>query len=348
MAGPSSAPSGSGESPGLSLERLVRLHSRRSVALCGRSARQFATVAFFEDRERVFGVQRCGSPWSCPSCASRVRGRRCGGIVAIASDVASRGGSLAMATLTVRHHSGMRLSDLLEAVSAGWGAVLRDRAVVAFRRRAGVLGFIRGLEVTYGPSGWHPHLHVLWFFSGPVSSSDLLELRGLLEAGWFRGVFNVLGVAPLSGVAIDVREMSSDAAGYVAKVGFEVSGVGKGLGPFGLLLEGRVDLWREYDDAMRGVRSLVISPRLGRDYSYEWGGSEREIVDDDVLEVPPLFTVSVNPQVWFDITGSDECYREFVAAARAGETVLYEWYFSRVLSGSLRGVEHPFFYYEVR
>jgi hypothetical protein len=66
------------------------------------------------------------------------------------------------------------------------------------------------------------------------------------------------------------------------------------------------------------------------------------------LEVPPLFTVSVNPQVWFDITGSDECYREFVAAARAGETVLYEWYFSRVLSGSLRGVEHPFFYYEVR
>ena len=327
-----------------SLQDLIRIHSRRSVALCGRSARSIPTVEFYEDHEKLTGVQRCGSPWSCPSCSARLRGRRSLGIVAISSDVAARGGSLAMATLTLRHNAGMPLADLMSAIGAGWAAVLRDRAFKGFRDRSGIMGFVRGVEVTHGVNGWHPHLHVLFFSDRQLTARDHVELRGILESGWFRGAFKVLGVAPASGVGVDVRAMAADAAGYIAKVGFEVAGLGKGNSAFDLLLDGRVDKWKEYDQAMKGVRSLSISRELGRRYSDEWGAGDVDIVNDDSSDEVPNFSVGVNPLVWFVISGQSRLYDEFIRAARAGEGELYRWYACLVRADRLPHVESPFYY----
>jgi len=333
-----------GDLPPRSLQDLVRSHSRRSVALCGRAARSIPTVEFYDDHEDVKGVQRCGSPWSCPSCSARLRGRRSLGIVAIATDVSANGGSLAMATLTLRHNAGMPLVDLLSAISAGWAAVSRDRSFKAFRDRAGIIGFVRGVEVTHGVNGWHPHLHVLFFSDRQLAPRDLQELSGILESGWFRGAFKVLGVSPASGVGVDVRAMSSDAAGYIAKVGFEVSGLGKGNSAFDLLLDGRVDKWKEYDRAMKGVRSLSISRELGRRYADEWGAGDIDIINDDSSDEFPNFSVGVNPLVWFVISGQSRLYGEFVRAARAGEVELYRWYASLVRADRLPLVDYPFYF----
>lgn len=340
-----SVDSGRGTSVGsASLQDLIRRYSRRSVALCGRAAISIPTVEFYVDRESVSGVSRCGSPWSCPGCSARLRGRRSLGIVAIAGDVVARGGSLCMATLTLRHNAGMPLADLVAAINAGWAAVSRDRAFKAFRDRSGVLGFVRGVEVTHGVNGWHPHLHVLFFSDRQLSARDYVELRGVLESGWFRGAFKVLGVAPASGVGVDVRAMAADAAGYIAKVGFEVAGVGKGNSAFDLLLDGRVDKWKEYDEAMRGVRSLSISRELGRRYADEWGGGDLDVINDDSPDEVPNFSVGVSPLVWFVISGQDRLYAEFVLAARAGEGELYRWYARLVEDGRLPFVDSPFYY----
>lgn len=119
------------------------------------------------------GLETCGSVWSCPVCNAKVMARRAleiGGAIGIAQ---SMGLSVGMVTLTVSHHEGQRLADLWQAVSKAWGDASHGKHWVRDSADAGLIGFLRVVEVTYGKNGWHPHLHVLVFLEDPTRFRQL-------------------------------------------------------------------------------------------------------------------------------------------------------------------------------
>jgi len=330
------------------LTTLVRQHSRKSVRLCGRFARVVPHALFTEHRMTVTGLTRCGSPWSCPQCALRLRTKRSVAIQAIAADVVGSGGSLFLATLTLRHNVGMFLADLLGAISAGWCAVRNSRLYKGDLERLGILGFVKSLEVTYGVNGWHPHLHVLFFSSRELCPSELASFESVLSSIWIASVFKSLGVSPSNDVGVDVRRMSADNSGYIAKVGYEMAGTGKGSSPFGLLLAGDLIHWHEFDEAMQGVRSITISRQLGDEYSDVWGGSDMDLIDDEDLDGEPIvLDVVIDPSVWYFLSGSVELQREFDTACRGGVLNLQSWYWLQIARGNLPEVPIAFWYRKI-
>lgn len=142
------------------------------------------------------GLTTCGSVWICPVCNAKIMSRRSleiGSAVALAELLGLR---VAFVTLTMRHHAGQSLQMLWDALSYAWGAVTAGKPWVKAKKRFGIVGFIRAVEITLGSNGWHAHIHALIFFDPQRSESaatptlkeqlplDLAALHGLMFDRW--------------------------------------------------------------------------------------------------------------------------------------------------------------------
>jgi hypothetical protein len=117
----------------------------------------------------VHGLLTCGSVWTCPVCAAKLsEARRLElqlGMVRWLEQGRADDGRQAhgayLVTLTFHHQA----DDPLEGLLAGQAKALEVfKASRAYRdtwERYGRAGSIRGLEVTHGRNGWHPHTHDL-------------------------------------------------------------------------------------------------------------------------------------------------------------------------------------------
>lgn len=234
----------------------------------------------------VSGIQRCGSPWSCPVCAPVVREGRAREIeTAIANHEAAGGGCL-LVTLTLRHHRGDDLLPRLSAVAEGLGLCLKGAAWERRKKWLGYVGLVRSVEITWAEvNGWHAHVHAVLFVGRPVGDAEAGDLRAWLYGRW-GGIAVERGFGTISEAnGVDVRPLragtSAEMAGYLAKVeggwdvGHEVArgdvktGRGKGLVPVQLLdrFMGTGEalyraLWLEYERATFGKRAIVWSPGL--------------------------------------------------------------------------------------
>lgn len=132
----------------------------------------------------VHGLMTCGSVWTCPVCAARVsearrqelnlamvrwleRGR--------ADDGAQRNGAYLL-TLTFSHAADDLLPDLLLRQSRALATFKASRAYRETWERHRRAGSIRGLEITHGRNGWHPHTHDL-----VLAGAGLLEDKGAIR-----------------------------------------------------------------------------------------------------------------------------------------------------------------------
>jgi replication protein len=240
----------------------------KGVRSCGHAASAVVGVMRSPDgsEARESGVWSCGRLWLCSVCSAAVRAKRAAELDVAAAMHEQSGGALVMLTLTVRHSRGMALADLLDALNGSW-AGLRARAVHR-RVTSRVLGFVKALEITDGPNGWHPHLHVLYVGRPGDDASQLVQLLDGLTTDWCELVEARLGVSPTADHGVDVRELKG-AAAYLSKIGPELAMADtKGSSPFSLLegLGGKdprsVARWLEYARATRGRSSLVWSPGL--------------------------------------------------------------------------------------
>jgi hypothetical protein len=159
---------------------------------CGRvSYGSAVTLRRSEDGHAgVAGVVSCGSVWVCSVCSAKVAMRRQTELADglrnwWAAD--SRNG-VEMLTLTMRHKSGDRLEDLWDALSHAWGRVTSGRKWVKEKAEFGVGGYVRVVELTYGPSGWHVHIHALLFVTRPLSDGDRTRWRSQLVERWVSGL----------------------------------------------------------------------------------------------------------------------------------------------------------------
>lgn len=251
------------------------------------------------------GLQHCGSVWECPECAPRVQGERGAILQRLNKAHAAAGGGLYLLTLTLPHDEGDDLKPLREHVAKAWTATLNGAPWKRWRDALGIVGTVRALEVTHGPSGWHPHIHAAIYTARPLDKKKSIDFLSWVENRWRDKVTRPtksgrIYRAPRPGVGVTLQPLRGTS--YLAKMGlakeitssFTKTGRRENRTPFQILRalvhsEGQghagardVALWQEWARAMYGARQLVVSKGL-----YERYG-EIDLSDDALMDQAEL------------------------------------------------------------
>jgi hypothetical protein len=171
---------------------------------------------------------------------------------------------------------------LRQAVSKAWQHVASGEPWQKLKRDIGFAGSIRALEVTTGPNGWHPHLHLLIFTKKPLSESLDLAFRDFVFSRWCRSIQRSGYRLPTEAHGMHFGWSEKDE--YIAKMGLaeELSNIAAELTQGGAKLatgSNRTPLqvlmdymehgsdedgatWREYTAGMKGARQLTWSVGL--------------------------------------------------------------------------------------
>jgi hypothetical protein len=303
------------------LRDAVRPHARRRVRRCGRSRIAPTVQIHGHDggRVSVHGLLRCGSVWECPTCAAKITAARAD---EVRRAVEWHGGDgCVMLTLTVSHGLGDDLETLRRGIARSWQRLCSGKAWKTFRRHVGYVGSIRALEVTHGPHGYHPHLHVVLLvrdaselMSGcaPARADEKpIPWREWLTQRWQRAVLRHLG-----GNAVPSAERGAvltplHRADYLAKLGLELGhtltkkGCSQSRSMWQVVREFALEtgdyddllVWRRYVDAMKGARQLTWSRGLRAAASL---GDERP--DQDLAQETPgsVLLAEIEPYQWDD------------------------------------------------
>ena len=266
-------------------------------------------------------LQTCGSIWHCPCCAAKISERRKNEVQAAISSHEAIGGQVFLLTLTLPHHINMSLKWVLETLLKAHKAFEQDRSYrEGFKLTSGLVGKIRGLEVTYGANGWHPHLHMLLFVN---EIQKIKSVEQDLLAIWQKVVVKQGFDEPNHhGLTLENGEK---AAKYVGKWGLEhemakshIKRSREGFTPFDLLrtivgtysgngknvdVFDAVNLFREYGKTFKGRRQLVWSNGL-RDRFHLGKEKTDEEIADQVDESTSFFS-SISLSIWRFILSQD-------------------------------------------
>jgi Replication protein. len=248
------------------------------------------------------GLATCGSVWACGVCNAKIMARRQLEIGAAVEAWRSSGGSVVFGTQTMRHWQGHRLTDLWVCLSKAWGKVTSGSSWVRDKKRHGIVGWLRVVEVTFGANGWHVHIHSLLFLEASTVATDLDALKGSIFGRWSAALKSLGLPAPLlAGQDLHVLDGAADEAlaGYFTKavhsakaIGLEMTstqtktarGVHKTFSVW-KFLDDVIDLgdadalghWQEFQRASKGRRQLTWSKGLR-----ELLGLRAEKSDEDV------------------------------------------------------------------
>jgi len=287
---------------------------------------------------RLGGVIRCGSVWTCPTCALPVSEERRADLEAGVKAWSAKGGHVYLLTLTFPHVRDDPLADIMGRMQKAMDRFRTGRAYRTMRERYEVAGVVKGLEATWGVNGWHPHLHLL-VFGKPGLNADRATHDALASA-WV-GALEKVGLCPHSKItwamehALDLRG-GDKAAEYVAKFGREekwgmsseltrhqakvgargLAGFDGHVTPFQILDWARsgdstaVRLWREFADVFHGKRQLVYSQGL-KDVLGIRDRDDQDIVEDDARR-PEEVTAGTIDQAQLAVLHSRRALGEFL------------------------------------
>jgi hypothetical protein len=233
------------------------------------------------------GLATCGSVWGCGVCNAKIMARRNLEIGAAVEAWESRGGTVAFGTQTMRHFSGQSLEGLWTCLSKAWGKVTTGRAWMLNKKRYGIAGWLRVVEVTFGVNGWHVHVHFLLFLEPSTVATDLDALKDSMFGRWASALKSLGLPSPLK-AGQDLRVLDGPAdealAGYFTKavhgprsIGQELTntqskrarGVHKTRTPWEFLDDlidtgdaDALDRWQEWQAGSKGRRQLTWSKGL--------------------------------------------------------------------------------------
>ncbi len=196
------------------------------------------------------GIMTCGSVWECPACSLKIKAERARELQSFVEDYGVQ--RCIMATLTVRHSWGMEPKPLRQGLTKAWQKLVAGAGWKAALARWQIQGFVKAIEVTHGPNGFHPHLHVL-FFAQHLSATELTELQAWLSDRWLRIVQPLLGPDSAPDSDHGVRVTQARAGSYLAKMGLEVVGGTAKLSPFGY----RTPFELAADGSLRGNKQAL-------------------------------------------------------------------------------------------
>lgn len=277
------------------------------VRKCGRTRHDAQGVALRRTAGGVVGfsgVCTCGSVWVCPVCNAKIMARRALEIGGAVAAWQARGGQCAFVTLTMRHRQGQALGMLWNSLSAAWGAATSGKQWVKDRRRFGLAGWLRVVEVSQGANGWHVHVHAVLFLGGSSTSLDVLALHARLFGRWSRSLERRGLGAPLA-IGQDAHLVTGPADEHLARyftksvdgshrLGLELTQTqSKGTrSAFGTastwaLLDavqelGDVGPWHEWEHASKGRRQLTWSQGLRELLGLRQERSDEEVAAEEV------------------------------------------------------------------
>lgn len=145
---------------------------------CGREAVPHRDPRFYRDEEGdvwTANVKRCSNVWACPTCAPRVAARRGEELEEAIRRHRAQGGAVLFGSVTLPHHAGHHLSDLVEALLESWRYVKSGSPWQRVADRIEYVGAVKAVDATVGENGWHPHLHPLIFVEGDLHPHELVE-----------------------------------------------------------------------------------------------------------------------------------------------------------------------------
>jgi hypothetical protein len=261
------------------------------------------------------GLQSCGSVWSCPVCSAKIAAERQQEVARAIRNHQVRGGQVLMLTLTMRHSVVDSLRQLWSALGTAWHSVTSGKAWADDKAMSGLVGYCRVVEVTYGASGWHVHVHSLLFLAAPCSRDLHDHLAGRMFARWSQGL-KLRGLRPpirdLGGLDVRVAGNSEQLASYFNKQTYDGPDraaweVMRGdlkearhgnRTPFRILrdlvvhgLADDLDLWHEFETVSRGKRQLTWSKGLRDSLELDVERTDDEIAaenvhGDDLVVIP--------------------------------------------------------------
>lgn len=295
------------------------------------------------------GLAHCGSVWACPACSAKIATRRAEELADVMRHALEQGCSASMASLTMKHNKGHTLADCWSAVSYAWAAVTSGKQWTEDQAMAGLVGWVKAVEVTQGKNGWHVHLHVLMIWRGQIGLDAAEAVSERMWARWSRALRRFKPKNGKAGgfdslrkdsrghdVGLDVRlaslEPGLDNTGlhqYFVKLSHEITGghgkIAKGSGrtPFQLLtdaldtgLADDLERWWEWERASRGRRQIAWSKDLR-----EWAKLGREQSDEEIAEeeLPGEDVLLIEPDAWWQLRREPDKVCELLEAAeRAG------------------------------
>lgn len=221
-----------------------------------------------------------------------------------------------MLTLTLSHGWGDSLEELRRGLTTAWGRTIAGEPWQRIAQRWGIVGYVRALELTDGPNGWHPHLHLLLFTMRPVG--ELEPLRERLGQRWAARVRSVLGERHeprTDEVGCDLRPSRS--ADYLAAMGLEITGQLSKEGRNGHhtpweLIDHDPRRWRAYVRGIRGARMLQWSQGLRAALLGDVATDQEHAIPETVATVASL------PQaIWDDMVRAGH-ELELLEAAETG------------------------------
>jgi hypothetical protein len=270
----------------------------------------------------------------CPVCAAKITERRRVELAAAVSTWRARGGDISLVTLTLQHTAADPLEVMLQAMADGVKRFRGGRTWQALMRDYAIAGIIRALEVTYGESGWHPHMHLLVFHDAQLGDR-VHRMTHELKQRWSHVVAKSGRYASYDH-GCDVRFTNEHIADYVAKFGREPKwtesheltkapakkGRAGGRTPTQLLADYAAGdkeaglLWRVYALLFTGKKQLVWSRGLRDLLGLNEEKSDEEVATEQ-SEIALLLAHLENEQ-WRAVIGND-ARGELQAVADSGD-----------------------------
>ncbi len=167
-------------------------------------------------------LQLCGRIWACPVCGPRIRSIRANELDLACQRWMERygTGSVLLLTLTLPHDFGQPLSNLLSTIRASFSSLVSGRRWQADKASFGIAHYARAHDLTVGPNGWHPHLHLVLLLRTVPDALAISRLRARLYRRWHDALAR-LGCRPphpVHGVVLEQARSRRDATGYVCQV----------------------------------------------------------------------------------------------------------------------------------
>jgi hypothetical protein len=280
------------------------------------------------DRARYGNLQCCGSPWVCPVDAARIAEHRRQEIVAGNREWKNQNGVILHVAMTTPHRANQPLKELLEKFTHARQIMRNRKRWRTWKRDTGLVGTLRGLEVTWGPAnGWHVHTHEGYYLDREVYP---YEVQANLWLQW-KAACKTAGLEePSFNRGVRVQD-GTFAAGYWAKWGIE-SEIAKShikrarndnYGPFDMLLQvdqGKDDfrrLFREYGKAFKGKRQLVWSDGLRKILGLGTEKSDEELAGSKLSDDEKLLG-KLDRFTWQRVLHREKRGELLEAAARGG------------------------------
>lgn len=200
-----------------------------------------------------------------------------------------------MLSLTVRHGLGDQLKTVRKGVADAFKRVIRGKPWTKFRKRFGISGYIRALEVTHGSKhGWHPHIHALLLTDANLTEEQTALATEWLATRWQKCVERSLGPEHRPNLSNGTDFSPCRVADYLSKLGLELTAPGRSKRakngnrtPMEIaydfaseLKRDDAELWHDYAESMFRARMLTWSRGLKKRFRK----TDEELVEGEDAE----------------------------------------------------------------